>query len=118
MSFWPAVKPQLRQRSRQMPQALARHNKAASGSPRIADYTNMFRASNSPGWVAIAGQFIAERQRIGDVGMSLQRSSSTSRKLGWDASDNTTLAAAVSAKIDRLDREAATLRNLRAARVT
>ena len=36
------------------------------------------------------------------------------RKLGWDASDPA-LAAAIGAEIDRLSREAATLRKLRAA---
>jgi hypothetical protein len=64
-----------------------------------------------------AGQFIAELQRERRSG---HVSSETDlhlkhvfRRLGWDTAAST-LAAAVEEEIDRLDREAATLRRLRA----
>ena len=68
--------------------------------------------------MTIAGQFIAELQRE-----RRQRNVSSEteqhlkhefRKLGWDASDST-LTAAIGVEIDRLNREAAILRKLRAA---
>ena len=34
---------------------LLTHSRAASGSPRIDDCTNSFKAAKSPGWVSIAG---------------------------------------------------------------
>jgi hypothetical protein len=64
-----------------------------------------------------AGEFISELQRErrnGNVSSETeQHLKHEFRKLGWDASD-ATLAAAIGAEIDRLDREAATLRKLRA----
>jgi hypothetical protein len=61
-----------------------------------------------------AGQFIADLQkerRIGNVsGETEQHIKHEFRTLGWDASD-VTLAIAVDSEIDRLEREAATLRN-------
>jgi len=70
------------------------------------------------GWkITIAGQFIADLQR---ERRSRNVSSETEqhlkhefRKLGWDAPQSA-LAAAAGEEIDRLDREAATLRRLRA----
>ena len=64
-----------------------------------------------------AGEFISELQRErrnGNVSSETeQHLKHEFRKLGWDASD-ATLAAAIGSEIDRLDREAATLRKLRA----
>ena len=64
-----------------------------------------------------AGEFISELQRErrnGNVSSETeQHPKHEFSKLGWDASD-ATLAAAIGSEIDRLDREAATLRNLRA----
>ena len=66
--------------------------------------------------MSIAGQFIAELQRerrSGNVSSETeQHLKHEFRKLGWDAPDST-LAAAVAAEIDRLNREVATLRKLR-----
>jgi hypothetical protein len=68
--------------------------------------------------MSIAGQFISELQRerrSGNVSSETeQHLKHEFRKLGWDASDPF-LAAAIGAEIDRLSREAATLRKLRAA---
>jgi hypothetical protein len=68
--------------------------------------------------MSMAGQFISELQRerrSGNVSSETeQHLKHEFRKLGWDASDPT-LAAAIGAEIDRLSREAATLRKLRAA---
>lgn len=68
--------------------------------------------------MSIAGQFIAELQRErrnGNVSAETeQHLKHEFRKLGWDASD-LTLAAAIGEEIDRLNREAATLRKLHAA---
>jgi hypothetical protein len=68
--------------------------------------------------MSIAGQFVAELQRerrSGNVySETEQHLKHEFRKLGWDASDPI-LAAAIGAEIDRLSREAATLRKLRAA---
>ena len=65
-----------------------------------------------------AGEFIAELQkerRGGNVsGETEQHLKHEFRKLGWDAS-NPILAAAIGSEIDRLEREATTLRKLRAA---
>jgi hypothetical protein len=62
-----------------------------------------------------AGEFISELQRErrnGNVSSETeQRLKHEFSKLGWDASD-ATLAAAIGSEIDRLDREAATLRKL------
>jgi hypothetical protein len=64
-----------------------------------------------------AGQFIAElhrERRNGKVSSETElHLKHVFRKLGWDA-PGSTLAAAVEEEIDRLDREAATLRMLRA----
>jgi hypothetical protein len=64
-----------------------------------------------------AGQFIAELQRerrSGNVSSETHlHLKHVFRRLGWDAAAST-LAAAVGEEIDRLDREAATLRRLRA----
>jgi hypothetical protein len=66
--------------------------------------------------MSIAGQFITELQRerrSGDVSSETeQHLKHEFRKLGWDASDST-LVAAIGVEIDRLTREAATLRKLR-----
>ena len=63
-----------------------------------------------------AGQFIAELQRerrSGNVSSETDlHLKHVFRKLGWDAPAST-LAAAVREEIDRLEREAATLRKLR-----
>jgi hypothetical protein len=68
--------------------------------------------------MSIAGQFISELQRerrSGNVSSETeQHLKHEFRKLGWDASDPI-LAAAIGTEIDRLSREAATLRKLRAA---
>jgi hypothetical protein len=68
--------------------------------------------------MSTAGQFIAELQRErrnGNVSSETeQHLKHEFRKLGWGASDPT-LAAAIGAEIDRLSREAATLRKLCAA---
>jgi hypothetical protein len=65
-----------------------------------------------------SGKFIAELQRErrhGTVSSETeQHLKHEFRKLGWEAS-NSTLATAIGMEIDRLDREAATLRKLRAA---
>jgi hypothetical protein len=65
--------------------------------------------------MSIAGQFIAELQRerrSGNVSSETeQHLKHEFRKLGRDASD-LTLTAAIGAEIDRLSREAATLRKL------
>ena len=67
--------------------------------------------------MSAAGQFIAELQRerrSGKVSSETeQHLKHEFRKLGWDASA-AVLAAAVAEEIDRLDRESATLRRLRA----
>jgi hypothetical protein len=67
--------------------------------------------------MSIAGQFIAELQRerrSGNVSSETeQHLKHEFRKLGWDASDSA-LVAAIGTEIDRLNREAATLRRLRA----
>jgi hypothetical protein len=64
-----------------------------------------------------AGQFIADLQkerRIGNVSAETeQHLKHEFRRLGWGASD-VTLATAIDTEIDRMEREAATLRNLRA----
>jgi hypothetical protein len=64
-----------------------------------------------------AGQFIAglqKERRIGNVsGETEQHLKHEFRRLGWNASD-VTLAIAIDSEIDRLEREAATLRKLRA----
>jgi ribosome-associated translation inhibitor RaiA len=64
-----------------------------------------------------AGQFIVELQkerRSGNVSSETdQHLKHEFRKLGWDASDET-LATAIDSEIDRLEREAATLRKMRA----
>jgi hypothetical protein len=64
-----------------------------------------------------AGQFIADLQkerRVGNVsGETEQHLKHEFRKLGWDASE-VTLATAIDSEINRLEREAATLRKLRA----
>jgi hypothetical protein len=64
-----------------------------------------------------AGQFIAElhsERRRGKVSSETElHIKHVFRKLGWDSSIST-LAAAVKEEIDRLEREAATLRKLRA----
>jgi hypothetical protein len=66
--------------------------------------------------MSIAGQFVAELQRerrSGNVSSETeQHLKHEFRKLGWDASDST-LVAAIGVEIDRLTREAATLRKLR-----
>jgi hypothetical protein len=66
--------------------------------------------------MTIAGQFIADlqrEQRIGNVSSETeQHLKHEFRKLGRDASGST-LAAAVEAEIERLERQAATLRRLR-----
>ena len=66
--------------------------------------------------MSIAGQFIAELQRerrSGNVSSETeQHLKHEFRKLGRNASD-LTLAAAIGTEIDRLSREAATLRKLR-----
>jgi DNA invertase Pin-like site-specific DNA recombinase len=66
--------------------------------------------------MSIAGQFIADLQRerrSGNVSSETeQHLRHEFRKLGRDASD-LTLTAAIGAEIDRLSREAATLRKLR-----
>ena len=66
--------------------------------------------------MSTAGQFIAELQRerrSGNVSSETeQHLKHEFRKLGRDASEPT-LAAAIGAEIDRLSREAATLRKLR-----
>jgi hypothetical protein len=63
-----------------------------------------------------AGQFIAELQkerRSGNISSETeQHLKHEFRKLGWDATD-ATLSAAIGSEIDRLEREAATLRKLR-----
>jgi ribosome-associated translation inhibitor RaiA len=63
-----------------------------------------------------AGHFIAELQkerRSGNVSSETeQHLKHEFRKIGWDASDET-LATAIDSEIDRLEREAATLRKLR-----
>jgi ribosome-associated translation inhibitor RaiA len=63
-----------------------------------------------------AGHFIAELQkerRSGNVSSETeQHLKHEFRKIGWDASDET-LATAIDFEIDRLEREAATLRKLR-----
>jgi hypothetical protein len=68
--------------------------------------------------MSIAAQFIAELQRerrIGNVSSETeQHLKHEFRTLGREASD-AALAAAIGAEIDRLTREAATLRKLRAA---
>ena len=73
------------------------------------------RLPNNHG-MSIAGQFIAELQRerrSGNVSSETeQHLKHEFRTLGRDASD-LTLAAAIGAEIDRLSREAATLRKLR-----
>jgi hypothetical protein len=67
--------------------------------------------------LTVAGQFIADLQkerRLGNVSSETELYLKHEfRKLGWDAPD-TTLAAAIGSEIDRLEREAATLRKLRA----
>jgi hypothetical protein len=64
-----------------------------------------------------AGDFIADLQRerrTGNVsGETEQHLKHEFRRLGWDASD-ATLATAIDSEIDRPEREAATLRKLRA----
>jgi hypothetical protein len=64
-----------------------------------------------------AGQFISElhmERRGGKVSSETElHLKHVFRKLGWDASEST-LAAAIGEEIDRLEREAATLRKLRA----
>ena len=69
------------------------------------------------GQMTIAGQFITELQRerrSGNVSSETeQHLKHEFRKLGWDASDMT-LATAIDSEIDRLEREAATLRKMRA----
>ncbi len=66
--------------------------------------------------MSIAGQFVAELQRErrgGNVSLETeQHLKHEFRKLGWDAPDPT-LATAIGVEIDRLTREAATLRKLR-----
>ena len=66
--------------------------------------------------MSMAGQFIAELQRerrSGNVSSETeQHLKHEFRKLGRDACDST-LTATISAEIDRLSREAATLRKLR-----
>jgi hypothetical protein len=66
--------------------------------------------------MSIAAQFITELQRerrSGNVSSETeQHLKHEFRKLGWDASDST-LVAAIGVEIDRLTREAATLRKLR-----
>jgi len=68
--------------------------------------------------LSIAGQFIAELQRerhSGNISSeTVQHLKHEFRKLGWGAPDPT-LAAGIGVEIDRLSREAATLRKLRAA---
>ena len=70
--------------------------------------------------MTFAGNFITDlqrEQRIGNVSSETeQHLKHEFRKLGRDAS-GPTLAAAVDAEIDRLERQAATLRRLRAALV-
>jgi hypothetical protein len=67
--------------------------------------------------MTIAGHFIADvrrERRIGNVSIETeQHLKHEFRKLGWGATDST-LGAAINAEIDRLEREAATLRKLRA----
>ncbi len=67
--------------------------------------------------MTIAGDFVTalqREQRIGNVSAETeQHLKHEFRKLGRDAS-TTLLAAAVNAEIDRLERQAATLRRLRA----
>ena len=64
-----------------------------------------------------AGQFIAclqKERRIGNVsGETEQHLKHEFRRLGWDASD-VTLATAIDTEIGRLEREAETLRKMRA----
>ena len=64
-----------------------------------------------------AGQFIADLQkerRIGNVcSETEQRLKDAFRMLGWDAPDSA-LKAAIDSEIDRAEREAATLRQMRA----
>jgi hypothetical protein len=64
-----------------------------------------------------AGQFIADLQkarRIGNVsGETEQHLKHEFRRLGWHPSD-LALATAIGSEIDRLEREAATLRRMRA----
>jgi hypothetical protein len=66
--------------------------------------------------MSAAGQFIADlqrEQRIGNVSSETeQHLKHEFRKLRWDA-PRTMLAAAVGAEIERLERQAATLRKLR-----
>jgi hypothetical protein len=67
--------------------------------------------------MTIAGNFITDlqaEQKIGNVSSETeQHLKHEFRKLGGDA-PNSTLAVAVDAEIDRLERQAATLRRLRA----
>jgi hypothetical protein len=64
-----------------------------------------------------AGQFIADLQkerRVGNVcSETEQRLKDAFRTLGWEAPDPT-LAAAIDSEVDRIEREAATLRQMRA----
>jgi hypothetical protein len=63
-----------------------------------------------------AGQFIAERQRERRSGRvssgTEQHREHAFRKLGWEATE-AMLATAVGSEVDRLEREAATLRTFR-----
>ena len=54
-SFWPAVKPRSASDADRWRWLLLTHSKAASGSPRMDDCTNSFRAAKIPGWVSVAG---------------------------------------------------------------
>jgi hypothetical protein len=85
------------------------------GSRRPADGVTRLRYCQS---MTTAGQFIAELQRArrhGNVSSETeQHLKHEFRKLGWDAPDPT-LATAIGVEIDRMDREAAILRKLRAA---
>jgi hypothetical protein len=67
--------------------------------------------------MTVAGQFIAELQRerrIGNVcSETEQRLKDAFRTLGWEAPESA-LTAAIGFEIDRVEREAATLRQMRA----
>jgi hypothetical protein len=67
--------------------------------------------------MTVAGRFIADLQkerRIGNVSSETEQHLKREfRRLGWEAPD-ATLAAAIDSEIDRLAREAAALRKLRA----
>ncbi len=54
-SFWPAVKPLSASAADRWRWLLLTHIKGASGSPRMDDCTNSFKAAKIPGWVSIAG---------------------------------------------------------------